>query len=398
MKTTAHPSLERTSNSLARQAPVAIVAPRGPSRFRLARIKRWASHLSRVAHEPEGPNLQALLTLVLMVICMASDSNAQTSIGGRPVAGTWLVTVDGIPDGETRTLIIGSEPGLNAAAELAARYGLTSNAQTPVQAKLLQDRMPRQLVVTTQAATVITVDEQPDGSFSGTFLTKNDRRFPVRISRITDAHLADAQAHAATPPAPVQDSLQLPSYRVGDSWEYDFSNRRYAKPGCRYRLTVEQMTKEHILARVEYPDGCEVSIVTAYQVPAGSVQRFDRSLNPFYYSTDAYQLTQLPLAVGKTWSQLWRRNQNGWDYEYQIEASVDARERISVPAGVFDTYRIHLNVSYRGTKIAYITQSGRYEDTLWYASEVNNFVRRVFHDPGWAEIHRELVSYRRAPR
>lgn len=187
---------------------------------------------------------------------------------------------------------------------------------------------------------------------------------------------------------------ERPSYRVGDTWRYDFTNRRYAKPGCQYDLLVERVTNVGVFARVDYPAGCEVSIVTAYPITPGSTQRFDLDLNPYFYSADAYRLLEFPLSVGKTWSQVWKRNQNGWKYEYEIDAKVEAQERIEVPAGQFETFKIRLRVTYLGEKSGSMTQSGRLEDTLWYAPAAKNFAKRTFIDPGWTNIHRELVSFK----
>lgn len=118
----------------------------------------------------------------------------------QSVVGTWLVTVEGIADNETRTLIISSDPASSGTGDLAAKYGLTSKSKTPVEAKLASNKLPRQLVVITQAATVITADEKPDGNFAGTFVTKGGKSYPVRIARVSEAELAQLQAPAASAP------------------------------------------------------------------------------------------------------------------------------------------------------------------------------------------------------
>lgn len=195
-------------------------------------------------------------------------------------------------------------------------------------------------------------------------------------------------------PAVAQDAVaERPAFFPGDTWQYEFANRRYAKPGCLYQLTVERVTDTNVYLRVAYPDGCEVSLVTAYPVAPNSVHKFDLSLNPYYYSAEPYRWLEFPLFTGKTWTQSWKREQNGWNYVYEIGASVEEQERVSVAAGDFMAYRIRLRVSYRGTKTGFITQSGRLEDTLWYSPDVKNFVKRTFVDPGWASISRELVSF-----
>lgn len=198
--------------------------------------------------------------------------------------------------------------------------------------------------------------------------------------------------------AQAQDPVaEQPTYQVGDRWQYSFVNRRFGKPGCEYDLSVERVADSGVQARVQYPAGCEVSLVTAYPVAPGSVHRFDPGLNPYYHSPQPYRWLDFPLRVGKRWEQTWTFSLNGWRYENQVEAVVEDRERVTVAAGEFDTYRVRLMVSYTGWKSGATTQAGRYVDTLWYSPQVRNFVRRTFLDPGWAQIERELVSYRIVP-
>lgn len=152
-------------------------------------------------------------TLFAMLLVSVTPTWALAQAGTQSMAGAWLVTVQGIPDNETRTLIISSEEGTVQQAELAAKYGLTSKAKTPVEARLIQGRTPRQLVVVTQAATTITVDEQSDGTFAGTFVTKSGRSYPAKVVRVTDAQLAELQ-----PPARTASSATSPCAAFEGRW------------------------------------------------------------------------------------------------------------------------------------------------------------------------------------
>lgn len=152
--------------------------------------------------------MNRLLAVFAVTLVVLVPAWAQAPAATQSVIGTWLVTVEGIADNETRTLIVTSEAGTAASADLAAKYGLTSKAKTPVEAKLIQNRTPRQLVVVTQAASTITVDEQSDGSFAGTFVTKAGKPYPVKLARLTEAQLANLQALARPTPSPACASFE----------------------------------------------------------------------------------------------------------------------------------------------------------------------------------------------
>lgn len=188
-------------------------------------------------------------------------------------------------------------------------------------------------------------------------------------------------------------TAERPIYVPGDTWQYAFANNRYAKPGCLYSLKVERVTKSNVFSRVSFPNGCEVSITTAYPVASESLQRFDLSFNHFHYSADPYRAFDFPLHVGKKWNQKWEWKLNGWTYNDDVSAVVEGFEKVTTRAGSFDAFRIRLVRDYRGTRIGYVTQVGALEDTFWYAPAVKNFVKRRYLDRGWADITRELTSY-----
>jgi hypothetical protein len=190
-----------------------------------------------------------------------------------------------------------------------------------------------------------------------------------------------------TPPA------ARPILTPGDHWEYEFRDRRFGKPSCNYTLTVEKVSELDYTSRIRYPDGCEIGITTAYPVRSNSLHRFDLDLNHYHRSPDPYRLLQFPLAVGKSWRQKWSWSVNGWTYNDDLEATVEAVETITTKAGTFDTFRIHLVRAYQGTKVGNFTQNGVLHDTAWYAPAAKAIVRRRSVDPRWSDISRELVSY-----
>jgi hypothetical protein len=128
---------------------------------------------------------------------MAQDQAATES--KADLRGRWLVTVD--TEAETRTLVISEVAATPEGALLAARYGLTKSGQGPVEAKMLITPGGRQLRFVTQASTVVTVTEQLDGTFKGSFARRNGVVDNVVLSR--------APTSAATGASPQRDPLVL---------------------------------------------------------------------------------------------------------------------------------------------------------------------------------------------
>jgi hypothetical protein len=87
-----------------------------------------------------------------------------------------------------------------------------------------------------------------------------------------------------------------------------------------------------------------------------------------------------PLWVGKSWPAtfLYTRR-DGSQAEQKRSWTVEARETIRVPAGSFDTFRIR-------------SSGDNLTITLWYAPELQFFVRRVTE--GMVQVEQVLVEYR----
>lgn len=87
-----------------------------------------------------------------------------------------------------------------------------------------------------------------------------------------------------------------------------------------------------------------------------------------------------PLWVGKSWPAtfLYTRR-DGSQAEQNRSWTVEARETIKVPAGSFDTFRIR-------------SSGDNLSITLWYAPELQFFVRRVTE--GMVQVEQVLVEYR----
>jgi hypothetical protein len=110
---------------------------------------------------------------------------------------------------------------------------------------------------------------------------------------------------------------------------------------------------------------------------------------------------RLPLEVGKEWR--FESNavhlQNGVTVSTAGRSKVAAQEKITTPAGTFDTFRIE--TSTRQVNAIDETKAAMFNTTLWYAPTVNRWVRKTYKV--WIEGRvreantEELTDYSRKP-
>lgn len=177
---------------------------------------------------------------------------------------------------------------------------------------------------------------------------------------------------AATFSAVAQEQNAItPELQVGDSWKYRLVDRWNEKELRQTTVTVTKISEEAIFFESKRSDRDELT-------------RFETTheLNRKHDFGDKYQSNagwfKFPLKVGNRWRNTdYRRNGNNQLLKDDIEREVVAFERIRVPAGEFDAYKIVGKGFWTGIEFS---SSGRREQTLWYAPAVKRAVR--FDDMG----------------
>jgi len=88
-----------------------------------------------------------------------------------------------------------------------------------------------------------------------------------------------------------------------------------------------------------------------------------------------YPEFKFPLTVGTSWNAKYTSSgTDGTAYSGYVKASVAALEKVTVPAGTFDAYRIERELETRSVNAnSIVTKS---QITTWYAPAVRRFVRR----------------------
>lgn len=187
---------------------------------------------------------------------------------------------------------------------------------------------------------------------------------------------------SVVPSASAQDSAQqadLPERQVGDTWKYSFHDTRRGKPGSPFSVTVTEVTA----------DG-------GFAVDIGG-QKFFFGKGAGGVTTAAKSLEfAFPMKIGK---ESYRASNEalGLHWDFNVTREVVAIEKVEVPAGTFEAFKIVFVNKYTGSAGFGAVSSGTITDTWWYAPAVENFVKRTFSDDGDRAgsglIVRELLKY-----
>jgi len=191
-----------------------------------------------------------------------------------------------------------------------------------------------------------------------------------------------ALALLAAAPAALAQPAARPDIRVGDQWQF----------------AVYDSIPTRVPSRT-----WTVTAVTAAGIEAtenGQPLRLTAELNvldsPRHSETNP-GLLRFPLEVGKRWTydSQWTFKLKGSTGSIAMAVEVQARERVSVPAGVFDAFRLFARGSLGGTSPANSVYASDTTTTYWYAPAARAIVKSVHHNPYLGKTVVELVSVRR---
>ncbi len=188
----------------------------------------------------------------------------------------------------------------------------------------------------------------------------------------------------ASRPIAAQPVFERPDYAPGDMWQFQFKRESDGTSG-RWRRTIDALVSGDRFA-VRHGNG--------------TVEYFDRSLN-FVGGTpegDPRELVRFPLKVGDSWTFTRRFADPG--AEDRGSVTVAAYERITVPAGTFDCFRLEATLS---AASASRTIAGK--NVRWYCPEIKWFAKEHFEDLVTEKYvigsrlsqTSELIRYRPAP-
>ena len=162
--------------------------------------------------------------------------------------------------------------------------------------------------------------------------------------------------------------IERPDIRVGERWSWQHINGMANEKDFTIIEDVTEVTDSEIHTRIRTKgkSGSAISAYTKEWNPVDVVSaRYDPNLKRLAF----------PLQTGKTWDGTADKMlfSNGKHGKFLLKGKVGALEKITVPAGTFDAYRIELTLDASGTDED--ANIGHTVETNWYAPSIKQYVK-----------------------
>lgn len=199
---------------------------------------------------------------------------------------------------------------------------------------------------------------------------------------MTTRHLWAALGLALAAPFALADEhapVAAPAPAVGDSWTYQYTDVWKGTKGNVNRLEVAGIDAA----------GVHVDIKRAASGALVGKQLFSSEMNPVdrgaMHFAPSFTRYAFPLAPGKEWTTnvTGDNPKSGKHWRYRIKGKVLNWEKITVQAGQFDALKLEVEAIYNAEEPNSPGGSGQLTETLWFAPEVNNFVKLDYRDTDW---------------
>jgi hypothetical protein len=184
--------------------------------------------------------------------------------------------------------------------------------------------------------------------------------------------------------AALAQKAERPAIRVGDRWEFvEYYEVASTKPNRAWVIT--SVTP----ARIEGTENGEPLQLTPEMTVLDSPTRTES--NP--------RALQFPLDVGKQWRYAsdWLFKPKGSRGSVKVEVSVVGHEKVTVPAGSFDAFKLVSKAQVGGTSPINSQYDAVITTTYWYAPAARVIVKSMTHNPYLGRSTVELVDYQRRP-
>jgi hypothetical protein len=175
--------------------------------------------------------------------------------------------------------------------------------------------------------------------------------------------------------AQAQDQLKLEAFawRVGDSWDYDYTINGKASS----ETWVVKGTREGIVTIVPSGKAFQHDYLVKLD---GHLLQSSSVYTKELVTYEGYQALRFPAAPGDSWSSDATLNGENFAIKGQFTWRAIGWEKISAPAGEFNALKVEMTSEFKGKTNAGMAISGTSKDTRWYAQEVRAWVKWQMSD------------------
>ena len=196
------------------------------------------------------------------------------------------------------------------------------------------------------------------------------------VAALLALHAVMAMAQSGAPRA------ELPTFKVGDRWKFEQTDRRTGIKESEHDLQVTSVSP----AQIEGNENGEKFSWSPDLTPSES------AVSTF---PEPPKLFSFPLEVGKKWDykSSWVNKKNTGKGRQQMEVIVVGYEKVKVPAGEFDAYKIETKGFWNNDANR---RNGSMKVIRWYAPAARASVR-IEYDDGYNNWVRQLVEMQLQP-
>jgi len=161
-----------------------------------------------------------------------------------------------------------------------------------------------------------------------------------------------------------------PQMNVGDRWEWQHTNGLSNEKDFTQIENVVNVSDAEVRTQVRVKGKANTGIAT-YTREWNPVDVVSAKYDPFLKEFE------FPLQVGKKWKSSADKMlfSNGKHGKFYLKGEVVAFEKITVPGGTFDAYKISVTLDATGTDED--ANIGHTVETYWYAPTVNRHVKHI---------------------
>lgn len=173
---------------------------------------------------------------------------------------------------------------------------------------------------------------------------------------------------------------ERPDVKVGDQWHFVFY----------YSVPSTQPNRSWLITSVT-PTGVAGT-------ENGEPLLLTPELNALESPRDKYsnpKSLSFPLAVGKRWKYTseWLFKAKGSKGSMDVDVSVIGHEKVTVPAGVFEAFKLVSQGRLSGTSPINSQYGGQITTTYWYAPAARSVVKAISHNPYIGTSTLELCEF-----
>jgi hypothetical protein len=184
--------------------------------------------------------------------------------------------------------------------------------------------------------------------------------------------------------------IDAPRLKTGDTWTYQVIDLLSGSVTRKYTLTLESATQDRLRFGRGYLTDASLNLLQ--ETKDGKPVKWTPK-RPNY---------DFPLEIGRTWATVAVRDSSDLEAEHAFTFKVIRQERVIVPAGVFDTFRVEGSSKYKARKKKDgSTGEGVGVHRYWYSPAVARFVAYEYEETNWKGVvyrkdRDELVSFKRS--